>query len=484
MAVVRRLCSEEFAGRKAGAAGGGRAADWLAGEFRRIGLQAPEGAPRFRHGFTMPVSLLSSRWDRKAKLVAPNSREAVLIEYPRFRGEGFCAAAEAVFAGWGIARRDQGWDDYQGRDVRGKYVVYWEGAPAPGLEREQHARWRDARARGARGCLVLSRAAGRAAGLECPIPDFPVLRLDPGTARRLLKAPAPAPRELVRRALPPLRVEIPRARDPARPVANIVGMIPGTDPILAQEVVILSAHYDHLGASSLPPVSLRLVSRTASQAAGVRERSAPVFYPGADDDASGVAVVLGVARALRALDARPRRTVMFILWTAEECGLLGSRAYVDRPVAPLEQTRFVLQVEMVGAGRPDTLVTSPARFAPAGRVSLAAAAERLGLSLAGDGCRGMSDHLPFARRGVPALVVTTAGEHPDYHTVRDTPDRLRPAGIENATRLCALAVWREANRDEMNRGARRVPFLRDAREGQPRHCVLCSAHTRCSSARG
>jgi hypothetical protein len=84
----------------------------------------------------------------------------------------------------------------------------------------------------------------------------------------------------------------------------------------------------------------------------------------------------------------------------------------------------------------------------------------------------MSDHLPFARRGVPALVVTTAGEHPDYHTVRDTPDRLRPAGIENATRLCALAVWREANRDEMNRGARRVPFLRDAREGQPRHCVL------------
>jgi Zn-dependent M28 family amino/carboxypeptidase len=158
-----------------------------------------------------------------------------------------------------------------------------------------------------------------------------------------------------------------------------------------------------------------------------------------------VAVVLGVAHALRAGGFRPRRTVLFCLWTGEECGLVGSRAYVEKPLAPLEKTRFVLQVEMVGAGRADTFETSSARLAGTGHAALEAAAGRLRLSLAGDGCKGVSDHLPFTRRGVPALVVTTAGVHPDYHTPRDTVDHLHPEGIDNATRLCALALWQEAN---------------------------------------
>jgi Zn-dependent M28 family amino/carboxypeptidase len=100
---------------------------------------------------------------------------------------------------------------------------------------------------------------------------------------------------------------------------------------------------------------------------------------------------------------------------------------------------------MVGAGRTDAFLTSAARLAGTGHAALSAAAADLGLTLAADTCRGVSDHMPFIRRGVPALVITTTGDHPNYHTPRDTPDRLHPAGIENATRLCAQAIWREAN---------------------------------------
>ena len=84
---------------------------------------------------------------------------------------------------------------------------------------------------------------------------------------------------------------------------------------------------------------------------------------------------------------------------------------------------------MVGAGRADTFLTSPARLAGTGHAALAAAAAALGLTLAADTCKGISDHMPFIRRGIPALVVTTNGDHPNYHTARDTPNRLNPAGI-------------------------------------------------------
>src|SRR5690349_13218172 len=148
MAIVRRLCCDRFAGRKAGTPGADQAAAWLAGEFRKIGLAIPSGAGEFRQAFTMPVSLVASRWDRKAKLTGPTGATAV-IEYPCFYGNGFSEEADAIFAGAAVSRRDQGWDDYHGRDVRGKYVIYREEAPGPGLDREEHARWRDAKAHGA-----------------------------------------------------------------------------------------------------------------------------------------------------------------------------------------------------------------------------------------------------------------------------------------------------------------------------------------------
>ena len=264
MPIIRRLCCAAFAGRKAGTAGADRAATWLAEELQRIGLEPPPGAPHFRQPFTMPVSLLASPWDRKARLTGP-SGASTFIEYPCFRGSGFSQEAEAIFAGSGVSRRDQGWDDYQGRDVRGKYVLYWDGGPPPARSPRERSLARRAGAR-CLGCLVSSRHPDAGPiGLESPMRDFPVLRLDAKTAQRLFGAAIPAPRAHPGPALAPLRIDIPRAETicPAR------GEHHRDDPRRRSGRRRRGGH---------PLRALR--SSGASPAA---------IYPGADDDASGVA---------------------------------------------------------------------------------------------------------------------------------------------------------------------------------------------------
>jgi Zn-dependent M28 family amino/carboxypeptidase len=168
-----------------------------------------------------------------------------------------------------------------------------------------------------------------------------------------------------------------------------------------------------------------------------------------------VAVVCAVAEAMARMPTRPRRSILFALWNGEECGLLGSRHYVDRPLVPLEQTVGVLQLDMVGVGRSNAFLTSsrrppvPSRAGARGRVRafelFENAAHTLHLGLLSDGVTGISDHIPFVHAGVPAIVITTAGAHPNYHSVGDRAELVQPQALENCARLMALSVWRIAN---------------------------------------
>jgi Zn-dependent M28 family amino/carboxypeptidase len=186
---------------------------------------------------------------------------------------------------------------------------------------------------------------------------------------------------------------------------NVVGRLPGTDPSASAEVVVLSAHLDHLGAR---PASGTDVADT--------------IYNGADDDASGVVAVLELARVLAA-GPRPRRPVVFALFGSEESGGYGARYFVDRPVVPLSDIVADLQVEMIG--RPDPKV-------PAGTLWLTGYdRSSLGPQLAARGARLVedphpdqrfferSDNIRFARRGVVAHTVSSFGLHGEYHQVSD-----------------------------------------------------------------
>jgi hypothetical protein len=196
---------------------------------------------------------------------------------------------------------------------------------------------------------------------------------------------------------------VPTARD-----VNVVGIIPGADPKGADSAVVIGAHFDHLGVG--------------------RPVNGDSIYNGADDDGSGVVAVLGVARALAA-GPQPRRSVVVLLTTGEEVGLLGTRWYLEHPVVPLARTVADLQVEMIG--RPDSLAGGPGRAWLTGfeRSTLGDSLAAAGIPIIPDPRPAQhfferSDNIAFAWRGIPAHTLSSYGLHPEYHTPSDEVSRI------------------------------------------------------------
>jgi hypothetical protein len=189
---------------------------------------------------------------------------------------------------------------------------------------------------------------------------------------------------------------------------NVVGIIPGSDPALREEAVLIDAHYDHLAMGS----------------AGAGD----TIHNGADDDASGVVAVLQIARAMAA-GPPPRRTVIFLLTTGEEVGLAGTEWYIAHPVVPLERTSSNLEVEMIG--RPDSLAGGAGQAWLTGyeRSTMGDILAAAGLPIVADPRPAQnfferSDNIAFARRGIPAHTLSSFNLHDDYHTVDDEVERI------------------------------------------------------------
>lgn len=212
-------------------------------------------------------------------------------------------------------------------------------------------------------------------------------------------------------------------RDPATGI-NVAGMVSGTDTVLSDEFVVVGAHYDHIG-------RLRALSRDP-RASGIR--------PGADDNASGTAGMLELARRV-ARDPLPR-TVLFVAFDAEEIGLYGSEAFVDHPPVPLHRIVAMLNLDMVGRLSRSRLtvagVGSDDRFRPM-LERLNAAGPKLDLTLRGSGSG--SDHVSFLQASVPALHFFT-GLHADYHTRSDRVEKINVPGMLRVLEL-AEGVLRE-----------------------------------------
>jgi hypothetical protein len=208
--------------------------------------------------------------------------------------------------------------------------------------------------------------------------------------------------------------------------ANVVGLLAGRDT--AAGCVVLGAHYDHLGfggETSLAPDRHEV-------------------HPGADDNASGVAALLAVARELAA-GPPPRRTVAFAAFSGEELGLLGSSAFVKRPPAGCAPEAIQLMVNLDMVGRPEGgklyvqgAATAEGGRARAERLAGAAPAIQLRLAFGGDGY-GPSDHTSFYAAGVPVIFLFT-GAHGDYHRPSDTADKLDPRGLSEVARLAGRLV--------------------------------------------
>jgi Zn-dependent M28 family amino/carboxypeptidase len=223
------------------------------------------------------------------------------------------------------------------------------------------------------------------------------------------------------RLLPSLEAVAELPAEQRRQAFNVVGMIPGSDPALRHEAVIVGAHYDHVGIG-----------------AAVAGDS---IYNGADDDGSGSVAVLEVARAL-ARGPAPRRTVVFFLATGEEVGMLGTRWYLDHPAVPLDSTVAGLMIEMIG--RPDALAGGPGRAWLTGyeRSTVAQILAGAGVPIVPDprpdqDFFNRSDNTPFALRGVPAHALSSFGLHADYHQPGDDVEHI---DFAHMTRVVQAAV--------------------------------------------
>jgi hypothetical protein len=202
---------------------------------------------------------------------------------------------------------------------------------------------------------------------------------------------------------------------------NVVGVIPGRDPGLRDQVVLIDAHYDHLG--------------TRPGQAG------DSIYNGADDDASGVVAVMEIARAL-ARGPAPKRTVVVAATTGEEVGLLGTRWYIEHPVRPLDATVANLEIEMIG--RPDSLAGGPGRGWLTGfeRSTMGELFASTGLPIVPDRRLDQqffmrSDNIAFAERGIVAHTLSSYNLHNDYH---QPTDDVAHVDFAHMTRLIDVAV--------------------------------------------
>ena len=224
--------------------------------------------------------------------------------------------------------------------------------------------------------------------------------------------------------------------------SNLLGMIEGTDPDLKDEFVIVTAHYDHLG------------------------MRADDIYNGADDNGSGTSTVLDIAEAFamaKSFELGPRRSVIFMLVTGEEKGLLGSRFYVNNPVIPLEQTIVNVNVDMIGrvdekhADQPNYVyvIGSNRMSTELHDINEQMNEQFTGLELdytynAKDDPNRFyyrSDHFNFARNGVPAIFYFS-GVHEDYHKPGDTPDKIMYDKTAKIGRLIFHTAWELSNRDK------------------------------------
>ncbi|HTO72951.1 MAG TPA: M20/M25/M40 family metallo-hydrolase [Gemmatimonadales bacterium] len=202
---------------------------------------------------------------------------------------------------------------------------------------------------------------------------------------------------------------------------NVVGVVKGSDPALREQVVLVDAHYDHLGIGK--PVA------------------GDSIYNGADDDGSGVVAVLEIARAL-AQGPAPKRTVIFLATTGEEVGLLGTRWYIAHPVVPLEKMVANMEIEMIG--RPDSLAGGPGKGWLTGfdRSSMGPSFKAAGLPIVADPRPDQqfferSDNIAFARRGIPAHTLSSYNMHTDYHEPSDDVSRV---DFAHMTRLIQAGV--------------------------------------------
>lgn len=497
---VTYLASDKLEGRRTGTAGANLAAEYIAREFSRYGLRRSIGrdlpgmsqleadSPR-RYMQEFPyVAGVELGKGNKLSFLASDATENDLPAGEDWMPLGFSANGRVektagVFVGFGITAAELKHNDYAGVDVAGKIAIAFVGTPDGDNPHGQFAsyegpRWKAIAAKnaGAKALILISQQEqfsdeplsrlrydnGGDSGLPVIlvssrtfIPDLNDASLSATLA--LFKKKGTMPQVIVG-PLITLSTDLIRREAPAW---NVVGILDGADPTLKNETIVIGAHYDHLG-------------HGGADSLAAREGE---IHHGADDNASGTAGVLELARLLAAQKPRPRRTIVFIAFSGEEEGLLGSNYYVNHPILPLANTVAMINMDMIGRLKDRSLIVGGVGTAEGWRAMVEArnqldsmtvnvttktgphsvstafptvvasngqpivttdSSKQFALTLNEDGF-GPSDHSSFYMKQIPVLFFWT-GTHADYHKPSDTAEKINYDGEVSILNLVSRLV--------------------------------------------
>lgn len=495
---VMTLSSPFFEGRAPGSAGMDRAADYVEFWFRRQGLRPAFGEENASDAFRQVFSIPGGRARITRSIMSFDGRD---LESGRDftilgnSGSGSVAGALA-FVGYAIDDGPDGYTSFSGEsdDLSGRIAVMFRYEPLDGEGRSRFTNRRFSRhsamaekmaavaSRGAAGVIVVNPPGALFAddGLEdAPSGRFgetlaiPVVQATPTAVSNMLRELDPeggtladwraiadegghgvmpmaaGPRSMEAR----VRLDAGLERGTRR-TANIGGILPGRGA-LADEWVVIGAHYDHVGFGDV---------------AGVSENRGRL-HPGADDNASGTAALIELAPLLAAMyeedSERPLRSILFLAFTAEESGLIGSRHYVEHPTLPAGGVNLMLNLDMIGRLRSDTLAVGGFDSAAGLLDMIRPELESSGLKIVADGNpRGPSDHASFFGSGIPVLYFFT-GTHDVYHQPGDFGWTVNPRGAAKVIDLVRKVAWKAVSESDRLVFGPGDPVARDGEASRP-----------------
>jgi len=487
------LASDALEGRMSLETGDETAIQWIASEFAKAGL-----APAANGSYLQPVPLIEYRPDRAQNFVAlARTGKETQWKFPEVLGgyrQDVDLTAEVVFAGFGITAPELGYDDYAPVDAHGKIVLLFDHEPQEndaasifnGTGNTRYATTRvkvlNAQAHGAVGVLIVAEPnrqhpsnqeriarIGGSAVRPTPLPSealgddelhIPAAIVSDAAAKEILATAGRTPSELQSaidrdlqpqaRALPDTRATIHFRNTSVKTGTsyNVVGLLEGADAKLKSETVLVSGHHDHDGMSGSE------------------------IWHGADDNGSGSVGVVQLAHAF-ATNAKarsglaPKRSILFVVFAAEERGLLGSFYLAAHPIRPLASTRAMINFDMIGRNEAPSDQTTGLLEIPAdttNRLNLIGALyspdyhrtvveqnKHVGLDLddrfdheSALNVFFRSDQFPFVLRNIPAFWWFT-GFHPDYHHTTDTADKINYVKMAKILRLAYLTGYQFAN---------------------------------------
>ena len=446
MEDILTLSSPRFQGRQAGTPGGEQSANFVSHRFQALGLFPPLAPDRGNN---------LSHWKQQSHVIASQLFGSAHVAFfpigsaitqhsilaipgkdflPIFDSPSVNLTAPVVFVGYGIVDPARGMNDYQGVDVQNRVVMALRGKPptyGPWITQEEKAQ--TAKDHNAAGFItltgpILNRYESRKGLGQAPLAIYsadlearpiPGVWLDGKLGEDIFRSIGLSLQriQLARNAqhssVPLILPLIAHLRWTSQSVPgmliNVLGVLPGQNSGREDDIIIVGAHRDHFG------------------------EQAGLSFPGADDNASGTAVMLELARVLSQRHTPLKHTLVFASFDGEERGLLGSTMYVNNPAFPLDRTMAMINLDHVGVGNGKltigvTRLKKSLTQQAADHAGLAKQIEVYGYFPGGD-------HVPFFDAGVPTITIVSSGVHPNFHQPSDTADSIQPEILETTSRF-------------------------------------------------